>query len=197
MITLALDAGHGKDNAKPGTFDTGATSGKLTEADLTWQLIESGVFVAKSEYEGKIRIVLTRDSVNDSAPVAGRDDEAVHEGAQYLLSIHLNDANGTATGTETLYRDGADKMLAEAVQSAAVAAFGLRNRGVKNESESARGRLAIFGGDLATALCEVCFIDNLNDMETVFGAGSRSRRIDFWRGVFALVIDISAGVRVH
>lgn len=184
MIRAHLDAGHGQNNAKAGTWDTGAESASRDEADLTWQMIESGVFVATTEYAGRIQIGLTRDSAAESAPVAGRDDEAAREGAQYLISIHLNASDGGVSGTETLWRDGADKKLATVVQAAAVAAFGLWNRGVKNESESARGRLAIFGGPMPTALCEVGFIDNPHDVKMLFGEGSRDRRIAFWRGVF-------------
>jgi N-acetylmuramoyl-L-alanine amidase len=92
----------------------------------------------------------------------------------------MNAATGTATGTETFYRDSADKVWARKVQDAALAAWGLRDRGLKTEADSQHSRLAVFDFDGRAALLEVGFIDNPLDRGR---AQDRDRRIAFWAGL--------------
>ena len=144
MRVLAIDAGHGQDNRRPGVFDPGAVAGGKRESDLAWMLLETLRYVATTEYATDVRIVLTRDTPTEAAPVGGRDNEATREGADFFLSLHWNAADTPqATGTEVFYRDPTDEAFAQAVLSATVGAFGLRCRGRKKESESQHSRLAV------------------------------------------------------
>lgn len=190
MITIALDAGHGQDSRRDGVYDPGAVEGREQEAERAFQIVESVLFVAASEYAGKVKLVLTRDSRVESSPLGGRDEEAEREGAQYLLSIHLNAGGGT--GTETYYRDDRDKRFANIVQAAAVGAYGLRDRGVKSETETRHKRLAILNFDGPACLWEAGFIDNASDMARLFGEGSRAKRMAFCRGVLDGILATSA-----
>lgn len=192
MIKVCLDPGHGPSNRKPGINDPGATEGNLTEAEQAYRLVESGLYVAAlPEFASLLSVGLTRDSRTEPAPVGGRDDEARREGATHLISVHLNAGGGH--GTETFYRDARDKALASIVQSAAVAAFGLRDRGLKTESESQHSRLAVLDFAPPACLWEAGFIDHPSDMAKLFGEGSRERRIEFWGRVFRALVAPEGG----
>lgn len=188
MTILALDAGHGQDSRSAGVFDSGAVHGNENEDERAFQLVESALYVASlPEFNNRLRCVLTRDTRQESAPVGGRDEEAEREGADIMISVHLNSADG-AQGTETYYRDAVDKSLAAKVNAAAVAAFGLVDRGVKSESMTRHKRLAVMDFDGPVCLWEAGFMESGHDMGQLFGNGSRARRIDFWSRVYRSIL---------
>jgi len=196
VIAVCLDAGHGQDSRRDGVFDSGAEGNGLRESDLSWSIVASGAFVAKEFYEGKIKVVLTRDSLTESAPLGGRTAEASREGAQYLISCHLNSASPEATGIETFYRSGdaGDKRLATIVQASALAAFGLRDRGLKTEQDSQHSTLAMLRGSttgVPACLVEMGFVTRSADVNAIFGEDDRDKRIAFWRGVFDGILKTS------
>jgi N-acetylmuramoyl-L-alanine amidase len=190
VITVCLDAGHGEDARTSGVYDSGAEGVRgLEEAELAFQLIESALYVARTEFPDTIKCVLTRDSRRESAPTALRTAEAYQEGADCLISVHLNSASPSATGLETYYRDGdaGDMVLANIVQRAMCLAFDLRDRGIKPASTTRHRRLAVLEGATRSkpgALAEFGFITNASDIATIFGEGSRDRRIECWRLIF-------------
>ena len=173
-MKLCIDAGHGKDNRKPGVYDPGATAGGVAEADVALTIALTGQWLCRQR---GIPVYLTRDDDSDSTPVGSRDDKAEAAGCTHFVSIHLNCADGTASGTETYYRDSADKAWAQKVQAAALAAWGLKDRGLKTEADSQHKRLAVFDFDGPAALLEVGFIDHVKDRAL---AQDRERRIAFW-----------------
>lgn len=177
-MKLCIDPGHGNSNRKAGVYDPGAVSGSDAEATIVLQWALTGQFIAK---EFGIPVFLTRDDESDPTPVGSRDDKAEAAGCTHFLSLHCNAATGTATGTETFYRDVRDKDWARLVQSAGIGALQLRDRGLKNESESQHSRLAIFDFDGPAALKEIGFIDNPKDLARM---KSRDVRIAFWRALF-------------
>lgn len=81
-----------------------------------------------------------------------------------VIEPHLNSAaNKSATGTEVLIADNHTKnsaLMAAEMSQAIANAFGLKNRGVKTESQSARGKLALVRKDGTTVLPELGFISN-------------------------------------
>lgn len=196
MKTVCLDAGHGQDSRSSGVYDSGASGVRgMEESELAFQLIESAIFVAKTEFADSIKCVLTRDSRSENAPLSLRTAEAYREGADYLISVHLNSASPSATGLETYYRDGdaGDMILANIVQRAMCLAFDLRDRGTKAASTTRHRRLAILEGATRSkpgCLAEFGFITNQNDMATIFGEGSRVRRIECWRMIFNGILEI-------
>lgn len=86
-----------------------------------------------------------------------------------LLDIHYNSASvDTATGTEVFISDNAgegSKLFAKKVVSILSLITGLRNRGVKRESESAVGKLGILNMRGDAVLLEFSFINNPYDVE--------------------------------
>jgi N-acetylmuramoyl-L-alanine amidase len=194
LITVCLDAGHGEDARTSGVYDSGAEGARgLEEAELAFQLVESALFVAKTEFADTIKCVLTRDSRTESAPTSLRTAEAYREGADCLISVHLNSASPAATGVEVYHRDGdaGDMILANIVQRAMCLAFDLRDRGIKAASTTRHRRLAVLEGATRSkpgALAEFGFITNSGDMAAIFGDGSRDRRIECWRLIFAGIL---------
>lgn len=190
MKTLAIDAGHGQDNRRPGVFDPGAVAGGKRESDLAWALLETLRYVATTEYATDVRIVLTRDTKAEAAPVGGRDNEATREGADFFLSLHWNAADTPqATGTEVFYRSAEGLDWARTVLNATVNAFGLRCRGVKTESESQHSRLAVLDFPGPACLLEVGFITNPADVERITSEESRPRRLSWARGILDYVSE--------
>jgi N-acetylmuramoyl-L-alanine amidase len=177
-MKLCIDAGHGYANRRPGLYDPGATVGNFSEADVVLDVALTGRWIAKTEFG--IETWLTRDDDRDPTPVGSRDDRAEQAGCTHLLSLHCNAANGVASGTETYYRDGADKSFAQKVQAAAITAWDLKSRGLKTEHDSQHNRLAVFDFDGPAALLEIGFIDSETDRLRML---SRDRRIEFWRSL--------------
>lgn len=80
-----------------------------------------------------------------------------------VVEIHFDSFNGKAQGTTALvadYHNKISKDLGNELVSVTANLLGTTNRGVKTESESARGRLAFVRQPGATVLMELEFIDN-------------------------------------
>lgn len=84
-----------------------------------------------------------------------------------VVEPHFNAFNGKATGVEVLIADNANersKAMAKELVDGYARIMGIPNRGVKTESQSARGRLGLMRKKGAVVLTEICFIDNPSDM---------------------------------
>lgn len=128
-VTICLDPGHGGN-------DSGAIGiNNVYEKNLTLKIAQ----YCKQELEKyNCRVVMTR--TGDTNPsLEERADYAKSQGAQYLISIHLNSAaGGGAVGAEVYYpnthwrpnisQNG--KNVAQAIQSQLVS-LGLYDRGIK------------------------------------------------------------------
>ena len=178
---IVIDPGHGGDRDRDGSSANNATShtSRILEKELTLDFglrTRTALRALRIGENSNLRIHMTRTEDENLAGSAranvGRD-----RGADILLSIHFNGANGTARGTETLIRPratnhnfNADTALAQRVNDAAYNAIlthdeGARNRGIKSErglavqSEPSLGNSATWH-PLRAALLEVEFIDN-------------------------------------
>jgi N-acetylmuramoyl-L-alanine amidase len=158
-MTIILDPGHGMSNRRSGTFDPGAVSNGIREADiaLAWANELRGILLAAGH-----KVIRTRIDNSDHTPVGLRAGIATKFGGKVMLSIHCNAANGTANGTETFYRGESHKAKASAINAALVATLGTRDRGVKTESESQHARLAVMEFQ-PCFLVELGFIDHAGD----------------------------------
>ncbi len=174
MIKLALDAGHGMGSRNPGKFDPGAVAAGFNESDIALQWAISGEFLLEPN---GIDVFLTRENNDVTVPVGQRDNLAEKAGCNRFISIHCNAANGTASGVEVFYRDAEDKAFAAVVLQCLVEATGLKNRGLKSESESQHNRLAVLEFRPPACLIEIGFIDNPKDRQIIT---SRSTRVKFF-----------------
>jgi N-acetylmuramoyl-L-alanine amidase len=185
-IKLCIDPGHGASNQKSGVYDPGAQDDGFSEADIVLQWALTGKWVCQ---QNGIAVFLTRDDDRDPDPVGLRDDKAEAAGCTHFLALHCNEGNGLASGTETYYRDDADKVWAHYVQMAALAAMKSKDRGLKTESDSQHTRLAVFDFDGPAALLEIGFIDNIAEREKLL---SRETRLIFWQALLHQLGDTGA-----
>ncbi|WP_082132487.1 N-acetylmuramoyl-L-alanine amidase [Luteimonas sp. FCS-9] len=178
---IVIDPGHGGTENQPGSSANNATShtSGILEKTLTLDFglrIRTALRALRLGVNSNVLIYMTRD---DDRNVRGSDRARVgrDNGADILLSIHFNGANGVARGTETLIRPqasnhnfDADMALARRVNGAAYNAIfshdvDARDRGVKSEtalavqSEGDLGNTATWH-PLRAVLLEVEFIDN-------------------------------------
>ena len=89
-------------------------------------------------------------------------------GADLFVAIHCNAASPTASGTETFYCQGSEngKKLAQSIQSRIITALGTVDRGIKDDTQSASGRLGVLHKTACPAiLIETAFISNANDAQ--------------------------------
>ena len=127
-VTICLDPGHGGE-------DSGAVGvNNAYEKDLTLKIAQ----YCKQELEKyDCNVVMTR--TGDTNPsLEDRANFAKSQGAQYLISIHLNSGSGYAVGAEVYYpntnwrpdisQNG--KNVAQAIQNQLVF-LGIRDRGIK------------------------------------------------------------------
>jgi N-acetylmuramoyl-L-alanine amidase len=96
--------------------------------------------------------------------------EKIHPGSgSVLLDCHFNSAGKTASGTEVIVADKANKdsrQFAAELVFTTTAILGIPNRGVKSEKETHRGRLGILHTPAGiAALSEIAFISNSADLE--------------------------------
>ena len=179
MKMIGLDIGHGASNRTSGKYDPGAVAGGVTEADI---VLSFGLTCKHILTQAGFDVWLSRDDDRDANPISTRDERAERAGCDILISLHCNAGGSAASGTETFYRDGADKALAEKVQRACLVAMGGKNRGVKHESLTQHPRLAVMDFDKACALLEIGFVTNARDRAKML---SRDTRIAFAEALVA------------
>lgn len=174
---LCIDPGHGLGNKRPGIYDPGAVSGGVSEADvvLMYALTVKFVFRQKLlERGGPVlsdSLFLTRDEASDVTPVGRRDNMAENAGCTHLISLHLNAGGGT--GIETICRGSEDRAFGERVHRGVVDALDLRDRGLKDESQSHVGKLAVLEFRGPACLVELGFVDQPSDREKLLRRTSR------------------------
>ncbi|WP_369968295.1 N-acetylmuramoyl-L-alanine amidase [Stenotrophomonas rhizophila] len=178
---IVIDPGHGGTQNKPGSSANNATShtSGVLEKQLTLDFglrTKSALRALRTNENRNVRIHLTRSDDENKAGIA-RANVGRETGADILLSIHFNGANGIARGTETLIRPRNDNVnfaedtaLAERINDATYGAIlahdaGARNRGVKSErqlavlSDPELGNTVTYH-PLRAVLLEVEFIDH-------------------------------------
>lgn len=170
-MKICFDPGHGLGNKSRTVFDPGAIANGVSEADVVLAYGLALKHVAKTVWNTDV--YLTRDSDSDVTPVGRRDDMAKAAGCTHFVSLHCNSGPSSAGGTETFYRDAADKQLAEKLNAAVVSALQFRNRGVKHESETQHDRLAVLDFKGPACLIELGFLTNTANREKLLLRSSR------------------------
>src|SRR5690606_5445362 len=169
---IFLSAGH--HDKDPGAIANGVKEADLTVElrDLSFQeLIKIGANVTMDKNFETLSQYLARIKPGSGSVVC---------------EIHFNAAAPQATGVETIVKAGAsaaEKRLAERINSLVGNATGLVNRGVKDETQSHRGRLAILHTKAGiSVLPEICFITNKNDLQ-LYRKGMRQIAKDLARAL--------------
>ena len=128
QLILVLDAGHGG-------IDSGAVGSNYKEKNLNLAII----LAAKQCFDKDKRFKVYYTRTSDTYPsLSDRSTLANNKNADLFISVHINSASSSATGTETLYNNSRvgttakngvnSKELAQAMQNAAVKSTGFTNR---------------------------------------------------------------------
>lgn len=141
--------------------DPGAVSKFGVERDLAIELrnlIEATLKTKKAQY------ILDNDH-----ETLGQYLNRIKPGnGSVVVEIHWNAAMSLLpTGTEVLIADNHNRIskdLATELSAGIAAKIGIKNRGVKTEKDSHRGRLAFVRQAGANVLIEICFVSNPDDM---------------------------------
>ena len=148
--TICIDAGHGGS-------DPGAIANGMRESDITFEV--SIILKGLLEQAG-FNVILTRTEAFINPGINGRFQFANVNGADYFVSIHVNAGGGT--GAETFYYTGKnDSAFARTVNDAYASTMGLRNRGLKHDTQTHVGSLGVLRHTTMPAiLLELAFIDS-------------------------------------
>ena len=153
-----LLAGHNPNGLKP---DPGAIGNGYHEANLTVefrdlvikQCEKLGLKVIKDNDDERLGTVLQRIKTGNGS---------------VIIEFHFDAAeNKSATGTTALIEAEADRLdraFAKELSDLTASILGIKNRGVKTESDSHRGRLALMREEGIICLLELCFISNSDDV---------------------------------
>lgn len=145
-MKVVLDAGHGGN-------DSGAVGSTSYEKNLA---LDVAVKVKNKLVDAGVDTILTRNG-DYFVELAARAAIANEQNADVFVSIHLNSASESATGTEvwTYPGESKDERLGRDILDHLIAATGFRNRGIKYEKFAVL-RLT----KMPAALVELGFISN-------------------------------------
>lgn len=157
-MKILLISGHG-------AGDPGATSQFGKEADETIYMVE------------EIKKTLSKYAEVDLYPTNRNAYSDIKKGKLavnfanygYVFEVHFNacvndtKGNGVTTGTEIFVTTAEKTVGVENRVLKAIAAFGLKNRGVKRTNFTVIARAKAAG--VSSALLETCFIDDKDDMQ--------------------------------
>jgi len=143
--------------------DCGAIANGVKEADLTKELRN----LVKQKLDAK-GVKVTIDDDADNLITTIKKTKSTEN--DVIIDIHFNSsASVSATGVETLIPDRftvKEQNLAKIISAGIAKTLGIKDRGVKTEIDSHRGRLGILHPAGTNVLIEVCFISNLKDLQS-------------------------------
>ena len=131
-VVVAIDPGHG--GSDPGAVN--ASEG-LRESELTWKIAE--YCKERLQTYGGVQVIMTR-AQDEYVSISDRVDRAVAQGADFIVSIHINSGGGTGAevwipkqgGFNASLHDDASRLADEVLSR--LEALGLYNRGEKVKS---------------------------------------------------------------
>lgn len=156
-MAIFVSAGHNPAGLRP---DPGAVAHGKTEALLASEFRDLVVSFIRPEY----KVIVDKDCerLDDYLKRIQTGEGSV------IIEFHFNAFNGKATGTETLVgidADNNDKHFAREVADVTARILKIPNRGAKCESQSHRGRLWLMKKKGIVTLHEICFMDNMSDLQ--------------------------------
>lgn len=125
---LALMVGHGK--SLDGTWDSGCTYGKYTEAELMLPIVKVAVKMLR---KSGVRVITDADKGNDrnmKSSVAWSD----RIGCKRYISLHC-DWSGASAGVAPLYKTTEDKEMAQTIGKYVAKKMGMKYKGVFYRSD--------------------------------------------------------------
>jgi N-acetylmuramoyl-L-alanine amidase len=144
---------------------------------------DRGALGVNGTIEGELTVALRKKVVSElnrlgTIPITDSDNTVTRETVAFMtktltsrdiaIDIHFNASVKSATGTEVLIpfkSSEFERHLGNLLSYNIATVLGIRNRGLKTEADSARGRLIFMTPNCENILIEVCFITNENDMK--------------------------------
>lgn len=157
-MKILLISGHG-------AGDPGATSQFGKEADETIYMVEE----IKKTLSKYVQVDLYPTNRNAYSDIKKGKLAVNFANYGYVFEVHFNacvndtKGNGVTTGTEIFVTTAEKTVGVENRVLKAIAAFGLKNRGVKRKNYTVIARAKTAG--VSSALLETCFIDDKDDMQ--------------------------------
>lgn len=149
----ALVIGHKYNSQGAENVDSGITEFIFNE-NLA-RLIEEKVEAVQVQRVYRRTLQTLPDDINELRP-------------DFIISLHCNAFNGTASGTEVLYyhKSQMGKRIAGILQHRLVECLGLNDRGAKPKTAEDRGGLLLRATNAPCIIAEPFFIDNDHDLAT-------------------------------
>lgn len=152
VLKILLIAGHGAN-------DPGACSSYGVERDETRKVVNQMVNLFKG-YD--VNIDVYPQNRNCYADVCNGNVQVNFANYDYVFEVHFNSASAQANGTEIFVTNSESSVVVEQKVVNNLAALGFTNRGVKRTDFAVI--YAAKRSGTSSALVEVCFISNQNDM---------------------------------
>lgn len=166
MRKIIIESGH---HFKPGKPDPGSVSDGYKEAELT-RYAKNRVAYHLRTLHPDVEVLLDDDEKTLSEVLKWIRE--VEGNISIIYSLHWNSASSSsATGVEAFVSDKASalsKKMARRAVDVIHKISGIRDRGVKTETQSARGKLGILNTASPATLIEFAFINNPKDREDFF-----------------------------
>jgi len=140
--------------------------GKIKESDLTIELRDLIISYLKSN-EQITSIKKDNDDTSLRNVIKYLNENVTRD--DLVIDIHFNAFNGKATGTEVIIpniHSQFEMNIGRELCTVMANTLTINNRGVKNESQTARGKIGILRGKGNRVLIEVCFMDNPSDFNS-------------------------------
>jgi len=140
----------------------GATSGdaRVTEFDFNSTVADE---IKRRVKKARVEIVFRENSTSGYRKLPAKINKLR---PHFVVSLHCNAFNSSASGTETLYYHSSDKgkKLAGVVQRHLLSALELSDRRIKPKQQSDRGGSLLKFTQAPCVICEPFFIDNDADL---------------------------------
>jgi N-acetylmuramoyl-L-alanine amidase len=159
---IFIDAGHNDSG-----WNTGASSNGLREQDITFETSALLGKILSSDFDIKLSRATKETNLgkDNSSSINARWSAANEWGADYFISIHVNAGGGT--GAETFFckdngaRGNESEKFAKTVNDIFAQEMGLKNRGIKLDTQAAVGSIGVLRNTKMPAiLIELAFIDS-------------------------------------
>jgi len=168
-MTIYIGSGHGQDNASAGVFDSGAVGNGITEAAFVRELTPKVIAILTAAGQKVVEIPGTGNlgtRIDWLIARAKPEDWAFH--------VHMNSNSPSSTGTEVVYDDQRPDLADEATALATgiATAAGLKNRGIRKDTQTPRKYLGFVSRPACKAfILENGFIGNPSDVAILKAKG--------------------------
>ena len=177
---IFVSAGH---NPKGIKVDPGAVANGYTEAGLN---VEIRDLVCKELDSVGAKYIKDLDSETLSQYLQRAETGT----GSVVLEFHFDAANGTASGSTSIVEmeaDRLDKLFAKELVDSCSSILGIKNRGVKSEADTHRGRLGLMREEGIICLLEIAFIDNIGDVRAY-----QAKKVELAKAVASILIKYEA-----